>query len=372
MLTRLILFIFLIGICISGNSQNKMYLTNIQDYAIQKCNLDGSNMETINIDAVINRPEDLEVDSFTQKMYWTEWSETSGLIRKANLDGSEVETLAIPGGRPRKLWLDPENQHLYWTDDELDSITKSNLDLNNIETIMVNVGLDGALGIEVDIQNQLIYWSDWEEDKVWKANLDGTNPTAIYSANSGGVLKLSNDKEYLYVTDNSAGLIYRVNVDGSNKIDLVTGLANVTSLDIDYENNYLYWGENDVNDNGFDAYCLKRINLATSAIEEILPLGSGVFLGIELFVDSPINNVLRPNDVSFSVFPNPFIDQINVVGLTNEFNYELFNLNGTLIEKGISYHLINLKDLTIPCGTYVLKIGINNQWTSKIISKLVK
>lgn len=81
------------------------------------------------------------------------------------------------------------------------------------------------------------------------------------------------------------------------------------------------------------------------------------------------NNEIVTN--SFKVYPNPTIDVLNIESIedfSEDFSYEIYNLIGQSIQKGITKQSIKTEDLK--SGTYILKIKQNkNQQTIKFIKK---
>ena len=75
--------------------------------------------------------------------------------------------------------------------------------------------------------------------------------------------------------------------------------------------------------------------------------------------------------VFFSVFPNPFSDIVNIVGLNQTENvaYKLFTIDGKLIKNGQTES--NKVDLNeISKGVYLLQLSYNGKIeTKKIIKK---
>lgn len=351
-------------------SQDKLYLTNTGDAPqIYRCNTDGSELESLDFDIPFNHPEDIEIDTFNQTIYWTDNIDGEGIIRKAKLDGSDIQSISFPDGKPRKLWLDTENQEIYWTDDELNVIRKANTDLENVETLPIDiVGYQGALGIDIDIKHGIIYWSNWYYDDLWKVNLDGSNESLVYDQITGSI-KLDPDAEFIYCADNSDGIIFRLNVDGSNRVDLLTDLGNVVAFDIDFENNIIYW------QTGYYVNYVYRASLDDLISETIIyPNYTDIFFGIK-HVKANSNMTtdysVTANDNPFSVFPNPFKDNIHIKGLTQQSEYQLYRLDGALMTFGkLNENTFNLRTDYIPPGEYILILNVKGKWYSKKIAKL--
>lgn len=356
-----------------AQSQEKLYLTDINGSQLLQCNLDGSELDTLNFDTDFFRPESIEIDRVNQKIYWTDLIDTEGVIRRANLDGSAIETVVFPDGEPRKLWLDTINQALYWSDDRMNAIRKSDLDLNNIETLPIDMEIDGALGIAIDLDNQLIYWSDYFLDEIWKANLDGSNPEEVYNERSGNI-RLSEDRQTIFANDNLSGTIFKIDINGENREDLITGLDNVVGLELDYNNNTIYWAENFVDEGIFSDACVKRANLDDLIPEAVIPnIGENVVLGIEYavvdsFIVSSSTELIEA--ATFSVYPNPFQDVIRIDQVVAPTQYTIHSLEGRLVHSGIVEQTIDLGGKNLPAGAYLLSIKIGEVWVKRKLMKL--
>ena len=76
-----------------------------------------------------------------------------------------------------------------------------------------------------------------------------------------------------------------------------------------------------------------------------------------------------PEDVSFTLYPNPFTDVVNVIGVNGPINYKLFTIDGKMIkEELLQESKINFGDLST--GIYLLKLFSNEKSeTKKIIKK---
>jgi low density lipoprotein receptor-related protein 5/6 len=82
---------------------------------IQRANLNGSDVEDIKV-SDLAAPYGLAVDSINQKVYWAH--RRTGWITRANLDGTAVENIVLDGsaGEPNELVLNQFNGKMYWTD----------------------------------------------------------------------------------------------------------------------------------------------------------------------------------------------------------------------------------------------------------------
>ncbi len=216
-------------------SGGKLYWTagNEDLRAIQRANLDGSQVENLvlchgpNADA----PRELSVDSTGGKLYWLIWRSGSYVveIQRANLDGSQVETLFSNSDRLSHLAVDPTGGKLYWpveTGDFQHAIQRANLDGSQVETLFVP---DSQLGINftLDPTGGKLYWTlnpspRYRRYAVQRANLDGSQVETLFVSDSqplGMDLAVDTIGGKLYWTDNGPGVgeesVWRANLDGS-------------------------------------------------------------------------------------------------------------------------------------------------------------
>ena len=139
---------------------------------IQRANLDGSNIEDLVTQGIID-PHGIALDVEGGKMYWAD--SVTHKIQRANLDGSNVEDLVTQGLRsPSGIALDVVGGKMYWTDSNTDKIQRANLDGSNVEDL-VTQGLSGPYGIALDVASGKMYWTDWYTKKIQRANFDGSN-----------------------------------------------------------------------------------------------------------------------------------------------------------------------------------------------------
>jgi len=80
--------------------------------------------------------------------------------------------------------------------------------------------------------------------------------------------------------------------------------------------------------------------------------------------------VTENNNTKFSVFPNPFVNEINILGLndTTSSSYKLFTIDGKLIKNGVLENSqIQLNDLSK--GIYLLELSSNGKLETKKVIK---
>jgi DNA-binding beta-propeller fold protein YncE len=149
---------------------------------IGAAHLDGTGAHTL-----ITTPfsSGLAVDELHHKLYWTAsvTSET-GQILRANLDGSSVEVVVTDHGRPARIALDPMGRKVYWTDYVLDLVARANFDGTGVENLYVVGANLNPDGIALDLDAGKVYWgqsTDYNRAKIMRMNLNGANPEDLVS-----------------------------------------------------------------------------------------------------------------------------------------------------------------------------------------------
>lgn len=91
-----------------------------------------------------------------------------------------------------------------------------------------------------------LYWTAQSgSNTVQVGSTDGSVPVgAVYTRTPGGANGIEAIGGRLYFPDQVAGVITRIDADGSGAVDLVTG---VNPYDVDVEGGYLYWAEQNSN-----------------------------------------------------------------------------------------------------------------------------
>ncbi len=167
----------------------------------------------------------IALDKVNEKLYWLSDRE----IYRANLDGSNIETLQQGLWFVRDIVIDPINNTIYWA--TITAVFKANLDASGMEEIWSGPNEIGANEIgflTLDQNNQKLIWSD-----------DRDNSLAIYDIATGSIntiegdfskpsgVAVDSDKGHLYFGDTQQDMLLRVNMDGSELVELA--LVNTTT-----------------------------------------------------------------------------------------------------------------------------------------------
>jgi hypothetical protein len=191
------------GIAID-HSTGQIYWTNMgraaeRDGYIMRCEHDGTGVTTIVKKGRTFTPKQLKIDETTGKLYW---SDREGMaIQRCNRDGSALETI-VSTGDPRQhsgqqarwcvgIALDPARGHVYWTQKGGDNayeglIRRANMHMpagataagrGDIVTLFSR--LPEPIDLDLDLKSRSIYWTDRGDNTVSRAPMDpkpGYNP----------------------------------------------------------------------------------------------------------------------------------------------------------------------------------------------------
>jgi hypothetical protein len=213
-------------------------------------------------------------------------------------------------------------------------IIEMNPDGSNRHTLLGNL-LDNVDGVVIDIRNKMLYWTNMgpalgpgageffqadgsiecigldganrEGMRVMRANLDGSNVTVlvrngVFPADSQDVMRhcvgiaVDPVNRYIYWTqkgppDGGKGRIFRAgleiptNQQPENRTDielLIDHLPEPIDLELDIENNILYWTDRGNLDGGNS---LNRASIGTTLLENHEVLATGLQEGIGLAID---------------------------------------------------------------------------------------
>lgn len=166
------------------------------------------------------------LDVIDGKLYWG----TEGAIGRCNMDGSDAEVF-IPmttSSKPEMaidIAWDDQNEKFYFSNDKYEfsgGMFRVDFDGSNFSELVEGTN-GGALALDVD--NNKMYYADYEKG-ICMANLDGSEEiviapemTEIYCWG----MAIDHDAGKLYWSDKENGIIFRANLDGSEKEEFITG-----------------------------------------------------------------------------------------------------------------------------------------------------
>ena len=236
--------------------------------AVQRANLDGSDVETV-VDFGVNLTHgDLTVDLATERLFVAD--PITDRVRRADLDGSNRTTLG--GHQPTAEGVAHDGSGwLYFT---ALGIHRLSLNGSNLQTLIPN--LPWPQDIVLDPEGSMMYWVDHKSDKIQRARTNGHGIEDLATSRDGvrhpeGItLDLASRK--LYWTDLDRRHIRRASLDGSDKETVLSGLYAPYSVEFDPVDRMLYWNEGrDIHRSQPDGSNAERIVRVSSTIAE--PVG---------------------------------------------------------------------------------------------------
>ena len=239
-----------------------VYWTNMgvppaNDGSIERVDLDGGNRTTIVPSGGTHTPKQLHLDTVGRKLYW---GDREGMrVMRCDLDGSNVETLVQTGKgnddrHDETRWcvgvaVDHVGGHLYWTqkgpsDAGLGRILRAGIDVpagepgaqrSDIEVLFKD--LPEPIDLEIDPTTRMLYWTDRGDppngNTVNRAPLDdiGCGEFEIVATHlmEGIGIALDPAHNRMFVTD-LGGSIYVAALDGSGHRPIRAVQGNLTGI----------------------------------------------------------------------------------------------------------------------------------------------
>jgi DNA-binding beta-propeller fold protein YncE len=239
-----------------------IYWTNmgvppVNDGSIERVDLDGGNRTTIVPSGGTYTPKQLHFDAVGRKLYW---SDREGMrVMRCDLDGSNVETLVQTGQndedrRDETNWcvgvaVDHVGGHLYWTqkgpsDAGLGRILRAGIDLpagdtaaNRIDIEVVFKDLPEPIDLEIDVTTRTLYWTDRGDppygNTVNRAPLDTiglSEPEIVLTHLMEGIgIALDPGNNRMFVTD-LGGNVWVAALDGLGQRPMRALQGNLTGI----------------------------------------------------------------------------------------------------------------------------------------------
>ncbi|MEU9339711.1 3-hydroxyacyl-CoA dehydrogenase [Streptomyces sp. NPDC048278] len=240
-----------------------VYWTNMgvpaeNDGSVERADLDGANRTTIVPEGVTHTPKQLHLEAADRKLYW---GDREGMrVMRCDLDGSNVETLVRTGEgdddrRDETNWcvgvaVDPVGGRLYWSqkgpgDAGRGRILRAGLALpagrppdrrGDVEVLFEE--LPEPIDLELDLKTRALYWTDRGDpprgNTVNRAPLDPpdgrwTSEILLTHLMEGIGIALDPDGGRMYVTD-LGGSVYAAGLDGSERHEILAAQGNLTGI----------------------------------------------------------------------------------------------------------------------------------------------
>lgn len=161
------------------------------------------------------------------------------------------------------------------------------------------------------IAQNRIYWTDSTTNQIWRANWDGSDASAIINLAVGSEprgIAVDSLHAHVYWTENGTNRIRRSDLDGGNIVNLpLTGLVFPADLELDVENNLLYFADRDLEH-------LRRANLDGTNHQLVRDLSAGTAAQAPYFVELDLVN----DKLYWSDFNNTIIRRSNLDGTGSE------------------------------------------------------
>jgi hypothetical protein len=237
-----------------------MGIPSANDGTIIRSGVDGKNLTTIVAAGGTHTPKQLQLDKEHGKLYWCD---REGMrVMRANLDGSRIETLVDTSdgdsrpGKDATKWcvgiaVDPDRGFVYWTQKGSDNACQGRIfragiaipagqtPANRPDIELLYDGLPEPIDLDLDLTTRTMYWTDRGDpprgNTVSRAPMDAPpgmrkDPEIVFDHLMEGIgLALDVKNGRMFLTD-LGGTVYRCNLDGSEKKQLVIAGGNLTGI----------------------------------------------------------------------------------------------------------------------------------------------
>lgn len=246
--------------------------------------------------ATATGPNGLELIGDT--LYWPDQQATA--ISAVNRDGSNRRN--IVSGTVTSLNpydVDVQGDLMYWTEQDAGRIKRANIDGTGTTTLLSGLNSPYA----VDVTSGYIYWASFFQRKIVRANLDGNgnvvSGTTIDLITTISVRDFEVTDSHIFFTNAVDGFrvstISRVKLDGTENVELVTGLDFPNGIDI--AGQFIYWAE-------MQTGKIHRAKLDGSEVVEMV-VGLSSPRGVAVFLDTPRPPQITEHPVSRTVMAIP-------------------------------------------------------------------
>ncbi len=163
-----------------------------RDGYIMRCEADGSGAMTIVTPGGTFTPKQLKIDETAGKLYW---SDREGMaIQRCNLDGANIETLVTTGSAKFNVgdqtrWcvgiaIDPARGHIYWSQKGGDNagqglirradmaMPRGSTPTNRRDMVTLFSRLPEPIDLDLDLKTRTLYWSDRGDNTISRAPMD--------------------------------------------------------------------------------------------------------------------------------------------------------------------------------------------------------
>ena len=295
------------------------------------------------------------------------WSETGGFggpnlgsVYSAAFDGSGKVAIVTGLNRPIGLALDIKNGYIYWAEDGFGTtdnsrIVRANFDGSNPTPLFIGRKVGGAADeftnaqiLALDLVNKHVYWTDYFKGVV-RGNLDGTGYTLLGGSNETAqavqytALALDTKNGHIYYGDPTQnGRLFRMNMDGGNKIEIARDLATdswwFNDISLDVRHGYIYYTD-------AGTHQIKRMNMDGSD-QTVLLTDPGL---------NPFGVALGPNEKMFWIGGTGMrLGTANIDGVSD------VNLNLASADTTTGFDIAAVYVPVVPADVLITEIGVQD------------
>lgn len=227
---------------------------------------------------------------------------TDRKIMKSQMDITSIETINVPNSRYlMKIDVDVANSSIFVGDAYKRSIAKINFDSSNYQQV-ISKGTGYFGDLAVDWIGRNLYWTDMQFSTVEVATLEGKNRKILFKGNDSNPMSIVLDpregSRFMFWCDYAYHpSIKRAGMDGTNITVIVSEkIKFITSLAIDYPNQYLYFVDKDLDFIDFCDYNGKHRQRVLSSYSLLQnPRGLTVLEDRVYWVDQGTNTIYHCN-----------------------------------------------------------------------------
>jgi hypothetical protein len=232
-----------------------MGIPHLNDGSIERVDLDGGNRTVIVPQGGTHTPKQIHLDRPSGKLYWCD---REGMrVMRCNLDGSQVETLVAAGDPDadhddQTRWcvgitVDPARGQFYWSQKGPDNagqgrILRANIQIpkgespaNRSDVEVLLEGLPEPIDLELDHESRVLYWTDRGDpprgNSVNRAPVDRLAEPEVLVGHLMETIGLALDLRHrrMFVTD-LAGTLYVADLDGLQARPVLAAQGNLTGV----------------------------------------------------------------------------------------------------------------------------------------------
>lgn len=174
-------------------------------------------------------------------IYWVDYE--GQLLNHTDADGANYDIKYMGAQNARQSYLDTTNKRIFWN--TTDHIRLASLDYSSFEIVTTGTGLLG--GIFYDADTDYLWWTEKAAKKIIRLDLSTGDKMDILDESDGlesptGIIFHGG---FLYWADDESNTINRSAADGEDLTVLIADAGTAKDLDIDPENEWIYWANTD-------------------------------------------------------------------------------------------------------------------------------